>query len=483
MIRVMAYTISAFLLLSCAPKEIIPLWTQYSEHPKYSSEEYIIGIGIAALTRDKTSDIANADANARAEIAKQIQVKIKDEFTSFKELKKDSDKSELSLMERISSQSQQSVELTLEGIEIVERFFSKSTKSHYSLAILHKSSTFIRLSREAKEHYSKCEKYFDEANILLKNNYIVGSIRKLINATELFEKAESKRTIAQILSPNLNIIPNMINPSSTLVEVIKNIYLEKISGDMQKGHISEPLSEPLTVKAIFRENIPIKDIPMTAEMPSGAGKVGNIANTDFKGFSSIKVIDVKRTGKSINYIQVFPLWDQVIEDALGTIPSQWKNRIKGPFVSFQYLLRTESTTRVLIETCVEMDSKPIDDVIIIPNIIKQFKKAGFVVNKVEGCPDSSDIKKLTNKYNDITDVFVIAIASTKFSSRRGKAYIYQGHLSLTGYDFIRNETISSIEGEAVGGAIDQKRASERALRQVTNDVVDNFINRIRNSWR
>ena len=46
-----------------------------------------------------------------------------------------------------------------------------------------------------------------------------------------------------------------------------------------------------------------------------------------------------------------------------------------------------------------------------------------------------------------------------------------------------NETLSSSEGDAAGGASERARAAERSLRQVIEDIVSGFVESIRAAIR
>jgi len=476
--------------ISCAGARNIPTWMPTGHHPKYPSEKYLIGIGIAPRTRNPDADMSKADAKARVEIAKQIRVKLEDVISANEMERKEG--SVVTSSYDISVSSQENVNMTLEGVEIADRYFDPKAKLHYAIGVLPKARTAMRLSFEAEEGYSGCQKISKEADRLLAKGDMVGSIRKLILAVDLFEKAENKMTISSILMPTPGGIRSDIteNPFAKLIELVNDLRFEIVSGDKQEGRIGAPLPEPLSLKVLSKGNAPIAGMPIIAKMSPKDGTAEGIVKSGKDGRASLKILEVKKTGKSINHIRLVPAWEEAVQEALGKMTAQWTNRIKAAEILFQYKLRVEENTKVLIKTCILQDGAITEDTVILPNLVDAFKKAGFMVvnaqgkiDKGRGCPGPDTVKNLAGNYQDKTDIFIMATATADYSSRRGNAFVYRGHLFMVGYDLVMNETLSSSEGDAAGGASERTRAAERTLRQACGDIAPGFVESIREAIR
>lgn len=148
----MWFLFSSFLMLSgCGPKKInLPCWVT-SPCGAYTEKKYIIGVANAESQ-------ANADNNARAEIAKRFQVQIRQMQSAQKEAREFSTEAGINLTSRQSLQTNTvaSVAMELEGVEIVERH--EQGVLYYALAVLERAPLLAQiderlttLDKESKE--------------------------------------------------------------------------------------------------------------------------------------------------------------------------------------------------------------------------------------------------------------------------------------------------------------------------------------------
>ena len=111
----------ALALCSCrtsAPPS--PGWVHSGPHSRYHEDQFVLGVGSASQTSEKAA--TRADANARAEIAKQIQVRVHDLFTSNEWQERRG--TNVQTGQSVEHLSVEQVDITLEGVQIAERYSS-----------------------------------------------------------------------------------------------------------------------------------------------------------------------------------------------------------------------------------------------------------------------------------------------------------------------------------------------------------------------
>lgn len=458
-----------------------PAWVSNGLHPEYPPGQFLVGVGLSSRSRDIQADLQKADTYARLEVAKQLKVKIQSNMTSRKEQKNRSRLPKTYTSKTILN-IKEDVELLLRGITIVNRYYSKKDNLHYSMAVLNKFETAKRLSSEITRHSHNVRELSRQSDILLKNGDIIGSLYKKIKAVDHYRDYIDKKQKVAILNPyvsgNAEAPPD--DPYDGLIELKNKINLISLDGDMQAGRTGRALDRPLRIKAIYNQETPIDHLPVIARYQDQAGRTEQNSVTGKDGKAEINVFEIPKTDKHINLIPVSVDWDRIIKEALEeTSDKSWDDFLSGPSVHFKYRLRVPNASHVLIKICNQSSYPNVDATSILhPASVNLMRKKGFLIKKTGWeksdrtiCSGALGIQSIVRKYRRATDIVVIEKIDVDVSSRRGQGYVFRAKMSITAYDMVYHEIMASIEGEALGGANNRKKAVERAIREVGNELI------------
>ncbi|MBI2059360.1 MAG: LPP20 family lipoprotein [Nitrospirae bacterium] len=456
------------------------MWVSTNIHPVFSTREYVIGVGAAPHTRSEENDLAQADSNARTEIAKQVQIRV-EEVMSTRQHEAARGEVRTGSYE-VSVRSQESVGLTLEGVKIVERSFDKKAGQHYALAVLPRVSTSIRLADQAAQGFRQAKAALRESALLIDSGDVVGAARRLILASDVYEKAVGHELVSSVLGQTGSSPDRGPPPFPTLMDLVDKTKLEVGAGDGQAGVAGSPLPRPIRVRAVYAGAVPVARLPLAVEAPSDAASIEPGIRTNANGEAEIRVLNVRKTGRSVNSVPVRVAWDDLVQESLGGRPPSWMGRLGGGTVAFRYRLRTKSETRVLVQTCVSREDRVVSDTVLLPRLMGEFKKAGFQVLEAPAslgawgaCPKPDDLSALRESFRDRTDLLVLAVAATSFAGVREAVTVHRAHLFAAAYDLTRDETVASLEGEAAGGGNTPERAADRSVRQVAEDLAPELV--------
>ncbi len=469
-----------FFASACA--ETKPVWLPNGNHPAFSTGQYLIGIGVATRTRDKDGDIQRADANARAEIAKQIQVHLEEQMLSVSEHRIEnhggSKPVRESSNESITIRNRQHVIFTVEGVEIIDRFFDEKAKCHYSMAVMHKARTSARLTAEAEDLYEQSAQLEHESDTLLSRNELVMSIQKLIVATQKYEDADTKRMVASICG-GPQILKIRENPCLKLNQILEKIHIICLSGNGQHAQIGRSLPEPVKVMAIYDRDIPVARLPLLAQFQARSEKSDMTVHCDDKGVAVITVSDIGKTGKEENALKIGPAWRDVVRAALKENSDAWQDRLRSPILEVGYKLRTENTSNVIIISSIENMDTVIKLEKFNHRLIRQLKESGFTVKGIEICNGQCTPNEVMKQFADKADLLVLVDGSIAFSGYRAGFPIYRAHMTLTCCDLIRKDISATSGGESIAGASDKTKAAQKAIYQVLDELSGDFVRKMK----
>lgn len=464
-----------------------PAWVANGNHPGYSSDKYLVGVGLSSRTRDTQADVQRADTNARLEVAKQLKVKIKSSLASVREQKDraflpDSYTSETSIDVR------EDVELMLEGITIVGRYYSEKDHLRYAVAVLDKSETAKRLSSDMVRHRRDVEAYTRQSDNLLESRDIIGALQAKIKALANYRQYVSKGQMAAVLNPHvserLEALPK--DPYDGLIDLKNRIDLAAVGGDMQTARIGGGLGNPLVVTATYNRRFPIANLPVKATFQGAAGRAEHDIVTAMDGKAAIKVLSVTKTGRHINPVAVSVDWARIAGEALGDGAGKaWGDLLSGPSVVFKYKLRVPGVSNVLIRLCSRGGSGVDAASVLHPTSVDHLRKEGFLIKRTgRGRSDGSlcsgvmGIDSIVRKYKPVADILLVENVDVEYSGRRGRGHVFRARMSVTAYDMAYGEIIASMEGEALGGGSSRKKAAERAIKDVADELIPRIASRI-----
>jgi len=242
----------------------IPDWYKTNQHKKYPASRYFLGVAVA---NDKTEAIELA----RADVAKQIQVRIESELETIESEFKDADKNYLKA--ETTSRTKSAVSETISGIEVAE---IKEVKGKtYVLAVLNKEKYLSGLEVQMAEILTKSEQLVSAARAMVADGRVLNALNNFIDAQNTIPDFYTKSALYTALSgrkyPNIEQFtgPGLV---AEVREILAHIELQIASGHNQLAVTGQNLPEPIKIKAVYirdGETVGVAGLTVVAKYVSG----------------------------------------------------------------------------------------------------------------------------------------------------------------------------------------------------------------------
>lgn len=200
----MVMVVLSLLLNSCSVSVKIsqPEWFKTGKHPEYPVSFYMLGVGASTAKGDPERAAKEADDQARAEIAKQIQVNIEQSFDS-EVSEKTAGRDEKEFREFLSHSKLRTkswVDLELSGVEIAKRWNDPKRDVYYSLAVLDRGKAAAGLKTEITMLTKAASSYQTMAEKSSLEGDYEEALRRLSAARQMAADAEVKMAQLAIIN-------------------------------------------------------------------------------------------------------------------------------------------------------------------------------------------------------------------------------------------------------------------------------------------
>jgi len=261
-----------------------PKWAETNSHTNYPTSKYLLGVGISD---DKTQAVELA----RADVAKQIQVKIESELETMEQEIGTDDKH--SVRSEITSRTKSVVSETVAGIEIKETTRVKG--KYYALAVLNKQNYLAGLEQNMNDISSATAQYIQSARDLIRQGNVFTALENYFSAQSEIPEFYVKRSLYTALSGKNYGNTNTLSPADILAEIrtlFSGIHVEIIGGDNQIGQIGTVLKEPVIAKIYYLDEtgqeFGLRQFPLVVKYTYG--EIIGKPKTDDGGSVSLKVV-------------------------------------------------------------------------------------------------------------------------------------------------------------------------------------------------
>ncbi|MFH1214798.1 MAG: LPP20 family lipoprotein [Candidatus Neomarinimicrobiota bacterium] len=251
------------LILSSAGAQV-PDWFKTNQHKKYPAARYFLGVAVAT---DKTEAIELA----RADVAKQIQVRIESELETVESEFKDNDKN--FIKSETTSRTKSAVSETISGIEVAE---VKEVKGKvYVLAVLNKEKYLSGLEVQMEDILTRSEQLVTAARGMVADGRILNALNNFIDAQNTIPDFYTKSALYTALSgrkyPNIDQFtgPGIV---AEVREILAHIELQALAGNNQQAVTGKNLPGAIKVKVVYAKDgqtIGVAGFPVVAKYASG----------------------------------------------------------------------------------------------------------------------------------------------------------------------------------------------------------------------
>jgi TolB-like protein len=290
------------------PKEItiqmasqpIPLWVITHKDSRYPDQQFLAGVGESA------SSFADAEAQARTDLAKRIEVQIEgqDRFVAM-------ETTDAGFRYSVKSEISEAVAVRLSGLTTADRWIDSSGKRFYALTVLSRERAMAAvrmdldlLLDDARTMLAKA-KELEAKQDPLRALMPYGQLQALIGDIQALRKRYFVlRGDLPDVRP-LPAIPSVVEIDQRMDDLLASIHLVRVSGDGQRAVIGRPLDRPLTVRVVTREGTtehPMQDLPIVFTFEQGQGQVDRTARCDQTGQALATVREVRVSGEAASIV-------------------------------------------------------------------------------------------------------------------------------------------------------------------------------------
>ena len=273
------------------------------------------GMGVADDTGSAEEDRLRADQNARSEIIQEISSTISSEVALY-------------YQESIGSQGVQSAEsvevftslssayadATIEGIRIVDRYYDKKRKTHYTYATLSRADFQEQMKRKADAAIQYTQERFKLAHQALDGDDVRSALNELSGALSHVLTAQSlvKKHLRGDLDQDGKTEYLDARLGQAMTSILKEIRFIQLEGDQQKGERDQALKAPLKGQLIYTRGdleIPITNAALAVSIEGAEADFARVVTTNSEGEFSVtidNVISASRPNPSIGINLHFP---------------------------------------------------------------------------------------------------------------------------------------------------------------------------------
>ncbi|MEA3287035.1 MAG: LPP20 family lipoprotein [Candidatus Marinimicrobia bacterium] len=278
------------LMLSCLTLFGTPRRPAWVDTPPHAPHLYQ-GFGVADKSGSAEEDRQRADQNARAELIQQISSTISSEVSSYYQETAGASEEDLDVFTSLSSSY---AVATLEGMQIVDRYYDRKHKLYYSYATLSRTEFQSQMTRRAGTAKLYAGERFNYAQQAIKNGNISSALNHLSEALGHVLVAQS--IVKRHLDGDLDNdgITEFLDAglSHEIATLIHKTRFIKFAGDGQKGERDQALPHPFTGRVYFEYNgmeIPAANTPLSVSLEGATGDFSSIINTDADGKYQVRI--------------------------------------------------------------------------------------------------------------------------------------------------------------------------------------------------
>lgn len=240
-------------------------------------------VPLQAVGRSSVSQ-EDADKSARLEMIKSLEVKIEgSDRTSQQET------TGAGFSYSVSSDVVETVQITISGLEILQRYTDPCGSSYYSLARLDREQAVNAWGVDLKALGEQHGELTRQAATLQEQGEVLHALKLWHQALEVDAIAEQLDRRIRYLVPD-----SSRSEAGTRLEqtrqrfgaLLSSLKLEKVAGDHQRARPGKPLSDALTVQVLSTmqgQDRPVLEMPVVFAFEVGKGEVDPLLRTNQQG--------------------------------------------------------------------------------------------------------------------------------------------------------------------------------------------------------
>lgn len=200
------------LVMACMPvwgADPLPDWVRNRRDVRFSDNLFIQALGQAAGDKDDRDAVRAAEMQAQQQIAQQLQVTITSKLSILKFEDSDARRYQEQALQQVAA----ATSITLAGLRIVNLFFDKKQKMHYTLAVLERRVAANALLQEWVIWQASASQLLHSAQQQLEQQAIPEALHSAWQAASAISACSERETLLNAL--NAGVHPALENPGDT----------------------------------------------------------------------------------------------------------------------------------------------------------------------------------------------------------------------------------------------------------------------------
>jgi len=282
---------------SPASSQPAPGWVRTHRDVRYPDQLFLTGVGEAS------SGFAEAEAQARTDLAKRIEVQIEgqDRFVMV-------EATDGGYKYAVKSDVSEGVAIKLTGLMIEDHWQDLSSRRFFALAVLNREKASSAVRRDLDALIEDADTVRARAKTLEAQEEplrALGSYAQLQGLVGEIQSLRRRYLVVRGETPD----PRPVQPAPSAVEteqrtqdLLASLRLLPVAGDGQRAMAGRPLERPQTVRFVSRlggKEVPLRDLPILYAFERGQGQVSAMARTDLTGQAAALVREVKSSEESV----------------------------------------------------------------------------------------------------------------------------------------------------------------------------------------
>lgn len=454
------------VLAACAPRTAqVSGEPEKSPEDRFRSDRYIVGRACVAVTGHPGADRLEADQRARAEVAKQLEVKV---VQVAEEVQREEQKDEKRTASyRVSVQTREFVDETLKGVRIEDRQRLEDQGIQCSLAVLDRTAMAFQVRETIERDLKETGSQLAGAR----------SARSMGNAAEALRAYSLAMLGAERLAVSGRILlglgygppqgPSRADIQREWVATLEAIRLVPVWGEAQRAKPGAPLPEPFRVAALGLAGEPVPNLPLrVVRAPEGA-QIQTGVKTDARGEAGFRAYRLVYSGKALEEVAIGIDWERLLSaekrEKHGEPPwARWEARE----IVFTVRMPVPMDYRVGVAVFESGTGRPLKASPIQSSILEGLQRVGFrtldlfSASSLQARPGPEQARDLLGGKADIV---VFADVSWRFSSETSGFTFYRARGVLEGVALATGRTMVTVDEEAKGGGLSHEQALRKAL--------------------
>jgi hypothetical protein len=274
-----------------------PAWVTTHRDSRYPDQLFLTGVGEA------TSGFAEAEAQARTDLAKRIEVQIEgqDRFVAV-------EATDGGYRYSVKSEVSEGVHVKLSELAIVDRWQDFKGRRFAALAVLHREKAAVTVRNDLDALMDDAKTVQSKAKEMEEQEDPLRALVSYARLQELLGEIQILRRRYVVLRGDLPEarplagVPSVLATDQRIDDLLDSIRLLPVSGDGQRAILGRPLDRPLAVRTVSRmrgKETPLRDMPVLYGFERGQGQVDRLSRTDMSGQASAVVREVRSSDEGV----------------------------------------------------------------------------------------------------------------------------------------------------------------------------------------